>query len=165
VNLIRNIYFTKFHSLFRFGILFWGGAGSDLTTRIFRIQKRVIRAMAGVSARTSCRQLFKELNILTLTSVYIMEVICHIKKHHQLVELNSNIHDYNTRRKTDIHTQSCSTEVYKRGVIIMGTKLYNKLPERIKELESYKTFKKKLKSLLLLHSFYSVEEFLTMPLH
>jgi len=42
-NLIRNIYFTKFHSLRRFGILFWGegGAGGELTTRIFRIQKRV----------------------------------------------------------------------------------------------------------------------------
>ena len=26
-NLIRNIYFTKFHSLLWFGILFWGGAG------------------------------------------------------------------------------------------------------------------------------------------
>jgi hypothetical protein len=26
-NLIRNIYFTKFHSLFRFGILFWGEQG------------------------------------------------------------------------------------------------------------------------------------------
>ena len=24
-NLIRNIYFSKFHSLLRFGILFWGG--------------------------------------------------------------------------------------------------------------------------------------------
>jgi len=33
-NLIRNIYFTKFHSLLRFGILFWGGAGSELTNRI-----------------------------------------------------------------------------------------------------------------------------------
>ena len=26
-NLIRNIYFSKFHSLLRFGILFWGGQG------------------------------------------------------------------------------------------------------------------------------------------
>jgi len=75
-NLIRNIYFTKFHSLLRFGILFWGGAGADLTTGILRIQKRVIRSMLGVSSRTSCRQLFKELNILTMVSLYIMEVIC-----------------------------------------------------------------------------------------
>jgi len=29
-NLIRNIYFTKFHSLLRFGILFCGGAGGEL---------------------------------------------------------------------------------------------------------------------------------------
>ena len=73
-NLIQNIYFTKFHSLLWFGILFWRGAGGKLTTRILRIQKRVIRSMVGVSARTSCRQLFKELNILTLVSLYIMEV-------------------------------------------------------------------------------------------
>ena len=26
-NLIRNIYFTKFHSFLQFGILFWKGAG------------------------------------------------------------------------------------------------------------------------------------------
>jgi len=34
-NLIQNIYFTKFHSLLWFGILFWGGTGGELTTRIF----------------------------------------------------------------------------------------------------------------------------------
>jgi hypothetical protein len=41
--MIRTIYFTKFQALLRFGILFWGGIGSDLSKRIFRIQKRVIR--------------------------------------------------------------------------------------------------------------------------
>ena len=44
----------------------------------------------------------------------------------------------------------------------MGTKLYNKLSGYIKEIDSYKTFKKELKSLLLLHSFYSVEEFVAL---
>jgi len=48
-NLIRNIYFTKFHSLLRFGVLFWGGAGGELTTRILRIQNRVVRSMLAVS--------------------------------------------------------------------------------------------------------------------
>ena len=114
--------------------------------------------MVAVSARTSCRQLFKELNILTLVSLYIMEVICYIRKHHQFVDLNSNIHAYNTRRKLVIHIQSYNTDLFKRSVISMSTKLYNKLPGYIKEIDSYKTFKKELKSLLLLHSFYSVEE-------
>jgi len=64
----------------------------------------------------------------------------------------------------DIHIQSYNTDLYKRSVINMGTKLYNKLPGYIKETDSYKTFKKELKSLLLLllHSFYSVEEFVAL---
>jgi len=58
----------------------------------------------------------------------------------------------------DIHIQAYSADLYKRSVINMGTQVYNKLPGYIKEIYSYKTFKKELKSLLLLHSFYSVEE-------
>ena len=93
-----------------------------------------------------------------------MEVTCYIRKHLQFVDLNSNIHAHNTRRKMDIHIQSYNTDFYKRSVINMGNKLYNKLPGYIKEIDSYKTFKKELKSLLLLllHNFYSVEEFVTM---
>jgi len=117
--------------------------------------------MAGVSSRTSSRQLFKELNILTLVSLYIMEVICYIRKHHQFVDINSNNHVHNTRRKMDIHIQSYNIDLDNRSVIYIGTKLYNKLPGYIKEIDSYKTFKKELKSLLL-HSFYSVEEFVAL---
>jgi len=161
-NLIRNIYFIKFHSLLRLGILFWGGAGGELTARILRIQKRVIRSMVGVSARTSCRQLFEELNTPTLVSLYIMQFICYVRKHHQFVDLNSNILAHNTRRRMDIHIQPHNTDLCNRSVINMGAKLYNKLPGYKKEIDSYKTFKKELKSLLLLHSFYSVEEFVAL---
>jgi hypothetical protein len=137
------------------------GAGGVLTTRILRIQKRVLRSRAGVNSRTSCKQLFKELNILTIASLYILEMTCYIRKHHQLVELNSNMHTYNTRRKKDIHIKSYSTAFYARSVINMGIKLCNKLPGYIKEIESYKTFKKELQPFLSLHTSYSVEEFVS----
>jgi hypothetical protein len=44
----------------------------------------------------------------------------------------------------------------------MGTKLYNSLPGYIKEINSYKTLRRKLKSFLLLRTFYSVEEFVAL---
>ena len=62
----------------------------------------------------------------------------------------------------DIHIQSYNTDLYKRSVINMGTTLNNKLLGYIKEIDSYKTYKSELKSLLLLHSFYSVEEFVAL---
>jgi len=82
------------------------------------------------------RQLFKEINIPTLVSLYIMEVTYYVRKHHQFVDLNSNIHAHNTRRNMDIHIQAHNTDLYKRSVINMGTKLYNKLPGYIKEIDT-----------------------------
>jgi hypothetical protein len=118
--------------------------------------------MAGVNPVNSCRQIFKELRILTIASLYILEVLSYLRRHHQFLQLNSNIHTYNTRRKMDIHIQSYKTDLFKRSAVNMGSKLYNKLPDYIKKLESYKHFRKELKSFLLLHTFYSVEEFIAL---
>jgi hypothetical protein len=93
------------------------------------------------------------MNILTTVSLYILEVISYLRRHHQFAELNSNVHAYNTQRKRDIHIQSYKTDLYKRSVINMGSKLYNKLPDYIKEIDSYKTFRKQLKLFLLWHAF------------
>jgi hypothetical protein len=53
------------------------------------------------------------------------------------------------------------TKIYEKSVINMGTKVYNKLPKFLKEIDNYKSFKKELKLFLLLQSFYSVEEFIS----
>jgi hypothetical protein len=138
-----------------------GGIGGELSIRIFRIQKRVIRSMVGVSSRMSCRQLFKELNILTLASSYIFEVTCFIRKYCQSLEQNSKVHQYNTQRKLDIHVKLKKTEIYKKSVINMCTAVYSSLPTFVKETDVYRVFKKELKLFLLLQTFYSVEEFVS----
>jgi hypothetical protein len=42
----------------------------------------------------------------------------------------------------------------------MGIKLFSKLPTQIKQLPSYKIFKREVKNVLLLNAFYTLEEFL-----
>jgi hypothetical protein len=44
-------------------------------------KKRVIRIISGVSKYTSCRQIFKDYNILTAACLYILETVCYIKKY------------------------------------------------------------------------------------
>ena len=83
---------------------------------------------------------------------------------------NNNYYSFIPYKRTSLalhlipfnHIQLHKTDLYKRSVVIMGTKLYNKLPSYIKGIDRYKTFKRGLKSLLLMHSIYSVEEFLTL---
>jgi hypothetical protein len=43
----------------------------EYSRKIFTLQKRIIRIMMGTHQGTSCRELFKELEILTIPSQYI----------------------------------------------------------------------------------------------
>jgi len=60
----------------------------------------------------------------------------------------------------DLHIKTCNTNLYKKSIINIGIRLCNKVPIHIKKLEEYVPYKRKLKSFLIDHAFYSVEEFL-----
>jgi hypothetical protein len=65
----KTVYFSYFHSIMSYGVIFWGNScGSK---EIFAIQKRIIRILTNKSKRDSCRDIFKQLRILTLPSQYI----------------------------------------------------------------------------------------------
>jgi len=72
-DILRSIYFAHFHSIVSYGIILWG-ISSD-SRKIFTLQKRTIRIMMGAHPRTSCRELFKKLEILTIPSQYIYILI------------------------------------------------------------------------------------------
>ena len=94
-----------------------------------------------------------------MPSLYIQEIACFVRQHCQYLALNEHVHNYNTKQHKDIHVKSCNTEMGKKSVIRMGTKIYNKLPGFIKKVEKYDNFKRELKTFLHVHSFYSIEEF------
>jgi hypothetical protein len=50
--------------------------------------------------------------------------------------------------------------LFKRSVINKGIELYSKVPNKIKNMESFPIFKRELKSFLLNHTFYKIDEFI-----
>jgi len=61
------VYFAYFHSTIKYGLIIWGN--STNTSRVFTLQKRII--MSGVGVTSSCRNLFKKLDILLVSYQYI----------------------------------------------------------------------------------------------
>jgi hypothetical protein len=92
-------------------------------------------------------------------------MVCYIKKYTDSLEQNVQFHNYNTRRKLDLHVQFCNTDLFEKSVVNMGIRLYNKVPDHIKDLENYKFFKKEFRSFLLQHAFYWVDKFISYWLH
>ena len=66
-----------------------------------------------------------------------------------------------TRHRFDLQTRFCRTDIFKKSVTNLRKKLYNKLPNYIKNLENLKLFKKQLKAFLLQYTFHSVDKYLS----
>ena len=147
LDTLKIIYYSTFNSVMNYGIPFWGN--SPHSKRIFVMQKWIVQIMMGCRRLASCRNLFKKLKILSLTSQYILSTI-----------VNSEIHNINTRQHSNLHHPAPNLTGYKQGVYYSGVKIYNNLPPHIKHLsKSPRIFEQKLKDFLYYHSFYSLEEY------
>ena len=155
---LRMIYFSYVHSIMLYGIIFWGN--SHLINSVFKIQRRIIRIITNTGSRDSCRELFKQLQILPLPSQYIFSILVFGNGNSDLFQLNSEIRDLNTRYKCNLHLSSTHLTLVQKGVHYSGSKIYNHLPSSIKALSKHtKLFKLRLKRFLIEHSFYSLNEF------
>jgi hypothetical protein len=65
---LKSVYFSYFHSVMAYGIMFWGNL-SD-ADRVFKLQKRVIRIMKGCGYRDSCREHFRDMYIIQSQYIY-----------------------------------------------------------------------------------------------
>lgn len=150
-------YYSSVYATVSYNILGWGGASQ--THRVFKAQKRIIRLIFSLNYNESCRETFVNKKILTLSSIYIMKLLLHIKKNVNNYKKHSNVHSHNTRHSEDLCLPKFRKSYYKKSPEYMGIYLYNKLPARLKSVQSPKQFKCQLKACLLENCFYSLEEF------
>jgi hypothetical protein len=57
-NTLKSMYYAHFHSIIKYGIIFWGNSSNS--GKIFTLQKKFVRIMAAAQPRTSYRSLFKQ---------------------------------------------------------------------------------------------------------
>lgn len=78
-HMLWNTHFACFKSLLRYGIILSGGTRKCI--QVVHIQKKVIRLITGIKNIIFFgRQKFKENKMLMVTSVYVLEVLCFVKR-------------------------------------------------------------------------------------
>jgi len=95
LDAMEMIYYSYVQSVMSYGVTFWGN--SHLSGNIFKVQKRIIRIITNAGKRDSCCQLYKQLQILPLPSLYIFSLLFFVNKNRSLFLSNSEIHDRNIR--------------------------------------------------------------------
>lgn len=157
LSTLMSAYYALFHAVMSYGIIVWGGAPQ--ADRIFGMQRKAVRILAGLRYKENCRDAFVNLKILTFPCNYILENLIFIKNNDDRYKTHGDFHEYNTRNRENLVTMYCRLKRCQSRPEFMAVKLFNKLPPQIKELP-VKNFKGKIKSFLVKQAFYSVQEYL-----
>ena len=98
--------------------------------------------------RTSCRPLFRELQILTLASQYIFSLMRFLSSNLEIYKLNTSIHKLNTRHKLKLHMPAVRLKIYQKNVYCNSIHIYNNVPDDLARLvSSWKHFLIQLKNI------------------
>ena len=158
IDILKLIYFANIQSIMSYGIIFWGA--STTASQVFLIQKKTLRIIYRIKPRESCRKLFCENQIMTFYSLYLYSLALFVANNKDLFDTNNIFHQYNTRTNKNLHLPSIHLMKYAKGPYVNGIKVFNHLPENIKNLEcSPAKFKNALKIFFYQHPFYSVKEY------
>lgn len=149
---IKKVYFAMFHSHLNYGTILWNQGNIKEIEEIFRKQKSAVRLIKyGNRKPETCRGLFKELKITTVTGIFIMQSVIYAKKY--LSQSMEKVHDYNTRKGNKMVVKNNESEI-----VFNIKRIFNKIPIGITS-ENLVRMKKCLKKILLNKEYYCMKEF------
>jgi hypothetical protein len=134
------VYHGLFMSTARYGILAWGATSESNMNRVMIMQKRAVRIIANLGWRESCRGVFKELNLLTVPSAYILDAIMFVLRKSDCTLVGDRTGRV-TRRGLDIFLPPRRIFKADSNVLRQGKILFNALPTELKLMRGdLKTF-------------------------
>ena len=160
-EVLITVYYGHVHSHLNYGILLWGG--HPAANKLFVLQKRAIRLICGVNPLEHCKPLFTELGILTQPSMYVLACLLYVKLNINNFTTRSQLHNYPTRNNYKLNINKCQYSTTQKNFKYTSVKLYNELPEEIRNL-SYATFRRVVIAALRANPLYKINEFYNLRL-
>ena len=114
--------------------------------------------MACAEPRTSCRSLFKQLEILPVPCQHTLSLMSFIVNNQEIFQTNSSIHNINTRNKHNLHRPNANLFCFQRSTFCTGIKIFNSLPPTVTILRcDIKKFKAALSKYLHTHTPFTLQ--------
>lgn len=155
IKIATSAYYAYAHAWLQYGIVLWGNSTNII--HVFRLQKRCIRILVNIDPMVSCKPYFKKLKILTLVSMYILEVCLFVKNNYSLFPQYSRSQNLRPRNKLAI--PNSALKIIHSSPYGMSIKIYNKIPNNIKDIDNYKIFKNTIKLYLTRKAYYTLDDF------
>ena len=138
-----------------YGVVSWYGAPRYVSNRVQVLQKKAIRAIHMLPFNSHTNDLFKINKFLKLDDIYKSNLCSH-SSYYQNINMNNNItarflslsdiHEHNTRHRHSILIPQYHRSKSQASFIFQSIKTWNDLPEDIKNTDTIRNLKSKLRS-------------------
>ena len=151
----RDLYYAVIIPHFNYCAEMWHHCSNKCTSMLEKVNERAIRFIFNDRSEPY-RELLEKLGLPTLLNQRLLKIVCTVLKTINRPESPRSIHDLINRRNTTyslrgqdmLQQPKVNTTTYGlRSWRHSASKLWNKLPNRLKALDTYSTFKTQLKKL------------------
>lgn len=155
-NFTKNsLYFAHIHSRLIYMLPVWGSTTKTNLGFLQVVQNRAIRRLYGFSRAISTDYMYDKCNLLNLKRLLEYESIlmvykiktCKLLSNLSLIQ-NVNKYVYNTRQRDNFALQQFNTMYGKNCFLYYALKLFNSLPNDVKNIISIHIFKKRAKDFI-----------------
>lgn len=149
---LRKIYFALVQSLLSYGIIAWGAAYDNVLNPLIVAQKRIIKLIYKLNIRYPSNLLFKHCNFLSVRNLYYKDATMQSIKYGALADNDVIVYHTRYKENQNLILPRLNRAIGQRSFLYLGQKMYNLLPQHLKNIIHNKKFKKKMSEWLIEHS-------------
>jgi len=147
INILRMIYFAFVHSHLLYGVEVYANTTASHLSKLITLNNKLLRILQNKSIKTHNSELYRTYFTLPLQLSHNIRILLFIHNyvHHRnkllavfstYFEVNKVLHCHDTRQKNDFHMHVVQFEIGEKIIRNKGTKLWNDLPDDIKQMTS-----------------------------
>ena len=154
VDMINHLYYAYVHPHIIYALEVYGSTAKCHLNRLQVIQSKLLKLLAGKKYRESSTALHRQLGILKVEELYQLNVLIFVYKQQNkklpiifenLYKQNCSMRERITRQDTNIYVNNYKTTFGEKTLQVTGAKLWNKLPDSIRNSSSLGFFIRKVK--------------------
>ena len=116
-----------------YGIEIWHGALLENQDRIFKLQKKAVRAINSLGYNHHTNEFFKNMEILKVNDIFKQRILIYMFKNQNFATHSDN-HAYNTRNRQDLVVPRFNRSRTQSSYFYQGILLWNSIPSDIRSL-------------------------------
>ena len=159
-EVLNILYYSLIHPHLSYGNIVWASTYPSNLQKLLIAQKKFVRLATFSNYLSPSAPLFKNLQIMSVYDINILQScvftykyiqLSHLlpKSFHEFFTVNSQVHSYNTRQTDKLHPPFCRTTHTQFSFAHRGSILWNSHLHVVKLSSSLNTFKLRLKAYLL----------------